>query len=70
MTTEITPEVDALARAMAKADEPSLDWDNPCDFDLLDRTVLTENAKQIIQRLKWSGYSIASLDDLALDEMA
>lgn len=68
MTTEITPEVDALARAMAKASEPDLDWDNPSEFDLLDRTVITESATKILARLKWAGFTLSHMDDLCLDE--
>lgn len=33
------------ARVMAKVHEPDLDWDNPSEYDLLDREELTASAR-------------------------
>lgn len=62
----ITPE--QYARIIAKVYESDLDWDNPSEYDLLDRYELTENAGRMLAALTASGYVIQSLDDLALDE--
>lgn len=56
------------ARIIAKHYEPDLDWDNPAEYDLMDRKVLTETAEKILKRLLWEGFVIQRLDDLALDE--
>lgn len=56
------------ARIIAEHYEPDLDWDNPSDYDLLDRTELIETAEKFLTRLAWRGFVIQSLDDLALDE--
>jgi hypothetical protein len=42
----LNPEL--LARAIAKASEPDLDWDNESEFDLLDRETLIDSAERII----------------------
>lgn len=57
-----------FARVIAKVYEPDLDWDNPAEYDLLDRGTLTEQAQKILDRLKWDGFVVQELDDLALDE--
>lgn len=56
------------ARVTAKVYEPDLDWDNPDEYDLLDRKELTESAEKILKHLEWAGFIIQRLDDLALDE--
>lgn len=44
-------DTETLARAMAKAYEPDLDWDNDSEHDLLDRAELTDSAARIIAAL-------------------
>lgn len=66
MTHSITPE--EYARVIAKGYEPDLDWDKPDDYDLLDRETLVESARMQLDRLKWAGFVVQRLDDLALDE--
>lgn len=56
------------ARIIAKHYEPDLDWDNPAEYDLLDRAALIETAGKILKRLAREGFVIQSLDDIALDE--
>tara|TARA_R110002020_G_scaffold335482_2_gene550620 strand:- start:1220 stop:1804 length:585 start_codon:yes stop_codon:yes gene_type:complete len=66
MTHSITAE--EYARVIAKVHEPDLDWDNPVEYDLLDRTELVELAEKMLARLTWGGFAVQHLDDLALDE--
>lgn len=56
------------ARVIAKVYEPDLDWDNPAEYDLLDREELTASAEKMLAALAWSGFVIQRLDDLVLDE--
>lgn len=56
MTHSITAE--QYARILAKHYELDLDWDNPCDLDLLDRTELMETAEKILARLAWEGFVV------------
>lgn len=66
MSHSITAE--EYARVVAKVHEPDLDWDNPAEYDLLDRAELVKSATKILDRLKWEGFVVQRLDDLALDE--
>lgn len=70
---------DEYARIIAKVYEPDLDWDNPAEYDLLDRTELTEDALKMLKALRRAGFTVArecrpddlhpdELDDLVLDE--
>ncbi|KTR78021.1 hypothetical protein NS234_04970 [Microbacterium oxydans] len=56
------------ARIIAKQYEPDLDWDNPADYDLLDRTALIDAAEKTLNLLAHNGFVIQNLEDLALDE--
>lgn len=58
-----------FARIIAKQYEPDLDWDNPAEYDLLDRTALIESSATTLEHLAWNGFIIQRLDDLALDEI-
>jgi hypothetical protein len=66
MTHGITSE--QYARVIAKVYEPDLDWDNPAEYDLLDRETLVESAQKVLDALGWAGFVVQSLDDLVLDE--
>lgn len=66
------------ARWMAGLLEPDLDWDNPAEYDLLDRAELTKTATRFLRFLTTAGYAIhplsaqdlSDLDDRAFDETA
>lgn len=68
------------AKIVAGVFEPDLDWDNPRDYDLLDRETLAASSFETLKALGRSGFyvvrketaedlSAEDLDDLALDEL-
>jgi len=56
-----------VARAMAKAYEPDLDWDNPAETDLLDRKTLTESAQKLLDSLAAASYRVERMPERSPD---